>query len=201
MLHDHRCVSPSEDLIVMPAFSALIIGHIFDDAQDPYPKVLEHLYALDDIDEGKTLRGGNDDCSVEFQFLTETQLYITSSGGHVHDEEVQFTPVCLVDELGDDGGDDGSTHDGWLLPHESERHALNAFVVNGLDFLLVCLMRLQGLPLPVQESGQRGTVDIGVEDAHFKPLNFKCGCKVDSDCTLTDSSFAAGDGDDLLDAQ
>ena len=82
--------------------AALIVGHVFDNAEDAHPQVLEHLDALDDVDEGEALRGCDDDCAVEFELLAETQLDVSCSRGHIHHQVVQLTPVRLVDELGDD---------------------------------------------------------------------------------------------------
>jgi hypothetical protein len=102
LLHDHASIPSSEDEIVVSAFIALIIGHIFDYSQDSNPEILEHFDSLDDVDEGEALGGGDDDCAVELQLLAETQLDVAGAWGHVDHEVVQLAPVRLIEELGDD---------------------------------------------------------------------------------------------------
>ena len=85
---------------MVSALAALIIGHVLDDAENAHAQILEHLDALDDINEGEALRGGDDDCAVELELLAQTQLDVACSRGHVYYQVVQLSPMGLVDQLG-----------------------------------------------------------------------------------------------------
>ena len=63
---------------------ALVEGHVLHHRDSRHVYSLEHLDALDDVDEGEALRGCDDDCAVEFELLAETQLDVSCSRGHIH---------------------------------------------------------------------------------------------------------------------
>lgn len=107
----------------------------------------------------------------------------------------------LVDELGNNRRDDGSSHNCGFLSHEAKRHALHALVIDWFYLFLVGFMRLQGLVFSVEEGGQGGAVDIRVEYSHLESLVFECGCQVDCDCAFADAALAARHCDDFLDAE
>ena len=77
---------------------------------------------------------------------------------------------------------------------------MHAFVLDGLDFLLIALEGPQGLVLPVDEGGERGSVDIRVEYSHFGSLVFQSCSYIYSNCALADPSLAAGHCYYLLDS-
>lgn len=85
LLHYEAGVSFAEDVVVVVAFTALEVGHVLYDSEDSYSEILEHLDAFDNVDEGESLWGCDDDCSVEFQLLAKTELDVSCSWRHIYD--------------------------------------------------------------------------------------------------------------------
>ena len=64
--------------------------------------------ALRASDEGDFLGGGDDDGAVEGEGLDDGELDVSGAGGEVEDEDVEFSPGDLVEELlGVAGGEGG----------------------------------------------------------------------------------------------
>ena len=69
LFDDHLGVASSKNEIFVSALSALIIGHVLNYSEDRNSEILEHLYSLNDVHEGKSLGGCHDYCSIEFKLL------------------------------------------------------------------------------------------------------------------------------------
>jgi hypothetical protein len=79
----------------------------------------------------------------------------------------------------------------------ADRHGLDAVAFLRLEDLAVLGVGLAGDP---HHPRQRGTVDVGIEDADLEALALERERQVDRGGRLADPALAGGDGDDGLDA-
>jgi hypothetical protein len=91
---------------------------------------------------------------------------VARTGGQVEEQVVELAPVHVAHELQERPGDHGAAPDHGLvgIDEEPDRHELEAVGLDGVEPVAADRVRALGDP---GEQRQRGTVDVGVEDAHL----------------------------------
>jgi len=105
-----NAAASSKDVV---AFSrvAFEVGHVFNEAEDVDVDFGEHGDGFAGVDEGDFLGGGDDDGAVEGDLLNNGELDVSSARREVEDEDIQFSPSDLVEELLSVAGGKGATND------------------------------------------------------------------------------------------
>ncbi len=161
--------------------------------------LVEHLEGFASILERDVGGSGDDDGAGEGHGLHERDDDIAGAGGQVDEEDVELTPLHLLQELADDLVEHGAAHDQGLVAGGDE--------ADGDDFDPV---RQVGLDLVVGPNGglargaehQRhiGAVDVGVNEADAIAQFRQSDGEIDRQRGLADAAFAGSDGDDGLDS-
>ena len=89
----------AEGLNLLAAVRAFDVGHVLDEPEHCYLHHLRHPhgFAHDHLDE--VLGGGDDDDALNREGLEDGQRDVTGSRRHIHEQEVNITPVALSPEL------------------------------------------------------------------------------------------------------
>src|SRR5690242_11487394 len=99
-------------------------AHVFDDAKDRHIDPPKHGNAAPRIDQGKILRGRNDDRALERHLLRHGELGVAGAGRHVHHHHVERAPFDLAQHLRQSRHHHRPTpnHRGFLFDEEADRH-------------------------------------------------------------------------------
>ena len=189
----------AEKVVFGPVF-AFEPGHVFDDAEDGDVDLGEHGDGFPGVDEGHFLGGGDDDGAVEGDGLHDGELDVAGAGGEVEDEDIEFAPGDLFEELlgvavGEGAADDDG---GAVAEEEAHGHEFDAVGLDGDDVVvLVCVRLFAGR---AEEEGDRGAVEVAVTEADLEALLGKGDGEVGGDGGFADATLAGGHRDDFFDA-
>ena len=175
----------------MAAVAAHVHRHVFHDAQNRHPHLLEHLDALLGIEQRNILRRGHHHGAGHGHALRQRELDVAGAGRHVHDQVVQLAPVGLAQQLLQRLGGHGATPDhGLVLRHqETDRHHLHAVVLQRLHGLTVCAL---GPAVNAHHHRHAGAIDVGIEQAHAGPFGGQGQRQVDRGGALAHATLARG---------
>ena len=173
-------------------------AHVLDETEDRHLDAGEHLNAALHVEERHVLRRRDDHAAGERDRLHQRELRVTRAGGQVEDQVVELTPLHLEEELTQEAGDHRAApdHGGVLFEEVPDRHRLQAVALDRKNGLLVG--RLGTLSFEPDHLRDRGTVDVGVEQADPRAGAREFDREVDRDRRLPDAPLAARHRDDVL---
>jgi hypothetical protein len=191
----------AEDRLLVPAVGADVRAHVLDHAEHGNRDFLEHPEALAGVEQRDVLRGRDDHRPAHRDALGQRELDVAGAGRHVDDEVVEFAPVGVAEQLRERLRDHRAAPDHrlLLLDQEPDRHDLDAVRLERLDAPAV---PARG-PVALQARHARlaGTVDVGIEEPHARPVERKREREVDGRRRLADAALARGHCDDVADAR
>jgi hypothetical protein len=187
--------------VVAFAVVAFEVRHVLDQAENGNVDLGKHRDGLAGVDHGDFLRGGDDDCAIERDCLDNGELNVTGARWEVEDEDIEFSPSDLLEELLGVSIGEGTADDdrGVVAEEEAHRHEFEAVGFDGNDAILT--VGIGRLVRNSEHQGNGGTVKITVEKADFEALLQECDGEVAGDSGLSDAAFAGADGNDAFDAR
>lgn len=144
--------------------------HVFDESEDGNVDFGEHGDGFTGVDEGDFLGGGDNDGASEGDGLDDGELDVAGAWGEVEDEDVEFAPGDLFEELlgvavGEGAADDDG---GGIGEEEAHGHEFESVGFDGDDVFLV--VGLEVVVGDAEHVGDGGAVEVAVAEADFESL-------------------------------
>ena len=189
----------SEDRLRVPAIRADMHAHVLDDAHDGHTHLVEHLEPLARIDQRNVLRCGHDHGAGYGHLLRERELDVAGAGRHVDDEVIEVTPVGVLQQLLQRLRHHRAAPDHRRVDvdQKADRHRLQPVRFERLQRLAVPGL---GTARDAEHHRLRRSVDVGIEHADLRALRGERQREIDGGGRLADTTLAARDRDDVLDA-
>ena len=186
--------SALEDVFLVAALGAGVMGHVLDEAEGGDVHLPEHVEAFARVDEGDVLGRGDDDGAGQRDPLGERELHVSRPRRQVHQEEVLLAPAHAGQQLVDRLHDHRSPPDGRLIGvHErAQRGHENAVALDGQE-AVVGLVDV-GLLVDAHHHLLRRAVDVGVDQTDAVAQAHEGHGEVRGDGGLSDASLARGHG-------
>ena len=131
-------------------------------------------------------------------------MNIARSWRKVDKEEIEFSPVGFKNELVKCFRSHRSTPYYCLIGigKESDREDFHTVVFDRLDErFAIDSHRLRSVTCYIKHYGDRGSIDIGIEDTYFEAHFGESGSQVGSYSALTYPTFTRGNSDNILDTR
>jgi hypothetical protein len=173
---------------------ANIAGHILDQPDDRYGRLVEQVDRAGGVDQRKILRRGDDDRARRLLLLDERELDVAGAGGQVDEDQVAIVPVGIDQLVKRIACHRPAPRDRLAGLHEmghgEHRHA----ILGGHGDQLL-LRRLRTAPLARHQPGLRGAVDVGIDQADADAQPLQGDRDIGRDGRFADAALAAADGD------
>ncbi len=180
------------------AVRAFQVAHVLHQAEDGHAHLLEHVNGFARVFQRDFRRRGDDHGAGERRGLNERELHVAGSGRQIDNQIIELAPIDAAQELLNHAVQHGPAPDQRLVAGIQEAHGHDAHAVffERLDALA------DGVRLGADAHHERhvGTVDIGVEQAHFVAQARQRDGQIHRNGGFSDAAFARSDGDQILDA-
>src|SRR6201998_1322566 len=129
----------AEDVDAAIAMRAVEVAHIFDDAENFDVNLAKHFDGFAHVGEGDDRGRGDDDCTCDGDALNQRELDVTSAGGKIDDEVIEFAPLHAAKELLDDAVEHRPAPDERLVAgiQQAHRDHFDAVGFDGNDGAIV----------------------------------------------------------------
>ena len=159
----------AKDMGLMATFRAYILAHILNHAQHRCVQSREHVQGFACIQKRHILRRRDNNRPCEFGFLTQCQLHISGARWQIDDQNIQFTPLHLIEHLLQSAHQHRTAPDNsfvWIN-HKANRHHGDAM---GLQRNNDFAVRTGRTFTHAHHTWLTWTIDIGIQQAHAPAL-------------------------------
>ena len=192
-------MTSAENLAAFAAMRALVIGHVFNDAEHGNIHHARHVHGLFNYHGNEILRRGNNNDACNRQGLEHRQGNIARSRRHVNKHEIDIAPDDIRVELFDCSRNNRAAPNdgvGIVFQQEVDAHNINArFAFAGENAVLVS----ESLFMYAEKLGDGGAGNIRIKNRTVLSRTVHVYRKQGSDERFADAALAADNGNDLFD--